>query len=156
MGKVILSELCRKLKFDHTNKWYMPNPESVLENETHNLPQDFEIQMNHQISARRPDNIIINNKKRTSRIVDFAVLADHRVKLKECEKKDKYLNLVRELKKQRNMKMTIKPIVIGALGTFTEGLVQGLEDLEITERVETIQTTALLRSARILRRVRET
>ena len=36
------------------------------------------------------------------------------------------------------------PIVIGALGTVTKGLVQGLKDLEITGRVETIQTTALL------------
>ena len=34
-------------------------------------------------------------------------------------------------------------------------MVEGLEDLEIRERVETIQTTALLRSARILRRVLE-
>ena len=37
-------------------------------------------------------------KKRTSKIVDFAVPADHRVKLKECENKDKYLDLSRELK----------------------------------------------------------
>ena len=37
-------------------------------------------------------------KKRTSRIVDFAVLADHMVKLKESEKKHKYLNLARGLK----------------------------------------------------------
>ena len=36
---------------------------------------------------------------RTCKIVDFAVPADLRVKLKECEKKDKYLNLSRELKK---------------------------------------------------------
>ena len=34
---------------------------------------------------------------RTCRIVDFAVPADHRVKLKENEKKDKYLNFAREL-----------------------------------------------------------
>ena len=54
------------------------------------------------------------------------------------------------------MKVTVIPIVIGALGTVTEELVQGLEDLEIRGRVETIQTTALLRSARILRRVLET
>ena len=33
VGKVIHWELCKKLKFDHTNKWYMHNPESVLENE---------------------------------------------------------------------------------------------------------------------------
>ena len=25
----------RKIKFDHTTKWYMHKPESVLENETH-------------------------------------------------------------------------------------------------------------------------
>ena len=31
--------------------------------------------------------------------MDFAVPADHRVKLKECEKKDKYMDLIRELKK---------------------------------------------------------
>ena len=31
--------------------------------------------------------------------------------------------------------------VIGALGTATKGLLQGLEDLEIRGRVETIQTT---------------
>ena len=38
-------------------------------------------------------------KKRTCKIVDFAVPADHRIKLKTCEKKDKYLDLARKLKK---------------------------------------------------------
>ena len=95
-----------------------------------------------------------NKKKRTCWIVNFAIPADHRVKSKECEKRDKYLNLARELKKLWNMKVTIIPIVIGTLRTVTKGLIQGLEDLEIT--VETIQTIALLRSARILRKVLET
>ena len=54
------------------------------------------------------------------------------------------------------MKVTIIQIVIGALGTVTKGLVQGLKNLELTERVEIVQTTVLLRSARILRRVLET
>ena len=63
--------------------------------------------------------------------MDFAVLADHRIKLKESEKKNKYLNLARELKKLRNMKVTIMPIVIGAFNTVTEGLLKGLEDVEI-------------------------
>ena len=53
------------------------------------------------------------------------------------------------------MKVTVIPIVIGALGTVTKGLLQGLEDLEITGRMETIQTTALLISAGIPRRVLE-
>ena len=62
---------------------------------------------------------------------------------------------IRELKKLWNMQVTITPIVIGAFGTVTKGLLKGLEDLEVGGRVETIQTTALLRTARILRGVLE-
>ncbi len=47
-------------------------------------------------------------------------------------------------------------IVTGAFGTVTKGLLKELEDLEVGGRVETIQTTAQLRTARILRRVLET
>ena len=54
------------------------------------------------------------------------------------------------------MKVTIVPIVIGTLGAITKGLLKGLEDLEVGGRVETIQKTALPRTARILRRVLET
>ena len=54
------------------------------------------------------------------------------------------------------MKVRIVPIAIGALGAVTKGLLKGLENLEVGGRVETIQTIALLRTARILRRVLET
>ena len=43
----------------------------------------------------------------------------------------------------------------GAFGTVTNGLLKALEDLEIGGRVETIQTTTLLRMARILKRILE-
>ena len=102
----------------------------------------------------RPNNN--QQKKRTCKIVDFAVLADHRIKLKECEKKDKYLNLARKLKKLWNMQVTIITIVISAFGTVTKGLLKVLEDLEVGGQVETIQTTTLLRTTRILRKVLET
>ena len=54
------------------------------------------------------------------------------------------------------MKVTEIPSVSGALGTVTKILVQGLDELEIRGWVDIIQTTALLRSARILRKVQET
>ena len=54
------------------------------------------------------------------------------------------------------MRVTVIPIVIGAFGTVTKGLLKWLEDLEVGGRIETIQTTTLLRTARILRRVLET
>ena len=97
----------------------MRNAGSVLENDTHKLLWDFDIQMDHLILARRPDLIIINKEKRICQIVDFAVLADHIIKLKEYEKKDKYLDLDRKLKILWNMKVTIIPIVIGGFGTVT-------------------------------------
>ena len=142
----------------------MHNPAPVLENDTHKLLWDFNIQTDHLISARRPDLIIINKKKkkkkkkkkRICKIVDFAVPVDNRINLKKCKKKEKYLDLARELKKLWNMKVTILPIVIGGFGTITKGLLKGIEDLEVGGRVETIQMTALLRTARILRRVLET
>ena len=65
----------------------------------HKLLWDLNIQTDPLIPARRPDLIIIYEKKRICKIVDFAVPVDHRINLKECEKKDKYLDLARELKK---------------------------------------------------------
>ena len=123
--------MCKKFKFDHTKKWYIQNPAPVRENSTHKLLWDFNIQTDHLIPARRPDLIIINRKKRTCKIVDFAVPADHRIKLKECEKKDKYLYFAREWKKLWNMQVTIIPIVFGVFETVTKELLKGLEDLEV-------------------------
>ena len=103
----------------------MHNPKSALENETHKSLWDFDAQTDHLISARRADLIIINKKERTCKIVDFAVPADYRVKLNESEKMDMYLNPPSELEKMWNMKVMAIPIVIGALGTFTKGFIQG-------------------------------
>ena len=94
----------------------------------------------HLIPARKPELIIINKKKkkRICKIIDFTVPSDHRINLKESEKKDKYLDLGRELKKLWNMKVTIVPIVIGALGTIAKGLLKGLGNLEVGGQVEII------------------
>ena len=110
---------------------------------THKLQWDFDIQIDHVISTRRPDLRIIN-KKKICKIVDFTVSADHRIKLKECEKKDKYLALAREFKRLWDMKVTIEPIVIGVFGTITKGLLKGLEDLEVYRLLETIQTIYII------------
>ena len=48
------------------------------------------------------------------------------------------------------------PVVISSFGTLPIGVVKGLEKLEVGGRAKTIQATALLRSAKILRRVLET
>ena len=64
VGNVIHWELGKKFKFDHKHKWYMHNPEAVLENDTHKLLWDFDIQKDHLILDKRLDLIIINNKQK--------------------------------------------------------------------------------------------
>ena len=122
----------------------MHEQESVMKNETCKFPWDFEIQTDHLISARRPDLMIINNKKRICRIVDLAFPVNHSTNLKERKKKDKDLDLTRDLIKTLEHEMTIMHIITGVIGSDTKGLVQGLEDLQITRRVESIQCTTLL------------
>ena len=87
VGKVIPWELCKKLKFEFTNKWYKHIPESVLENKTHKLPWDFEIQNGSLNLGQMTRSYKNQQKKRKCRIVDVIVPADHRERLKECERR---------------------------------------------------------------------
>ena len=73
------------------------------------------------------------------------------MKIQESGKMD----LTRELKNLRNMKVIVIPVVVSALGIVPKGLKQTQGKLEIRGRIETIQTT-VLKSVRILERVRET
>ena len=104
MGRVIYWEVCKRLHFDHTTKWYMPKTESVQENEVHKILWDLETQTKHLISSRPSANYqlinqLIKNEKITGRFVDFAIVVDLSAKIKENKKIAKYLDLVRELKK---------------------------------------------------------
>ena len=84
----------------------MHNPKSPPENNSHKLFRDFQIQTDHLMSTRRPELVIVNNnnnknknnKKRTCRVVDFAVSADHRLKSKK-RVKDNYLDFAKKGKK---------------------------------------------------------
>ena len=116
---MIYWELCKKLKFDNTTKWYMHKLEFIQENEMHKFFWNFEIQTDHKIPARRPDLMIINKKKRTRHLVDFAIPMNHRVKTKKAGRE-----LARELRKFSNRRMIVipivVPIVIGKLGMVPE------------------------------------
>ena len=81
----------QEVKPDLTKKWYMHNVESVLRSETNKLLWDFD-KTDNKISARLPDLVIVNQKKRTYRAVNFGTPGDQS-KTEKSEKKYKYLNL---------------------------------------------------------------
>ena len=100
VGKVIHWKMCKNFKFEHTNKWYMNNPASDLENDTHKLVWDFDIQTDHLNSVRRPDlNQQKKKKKKKRERVKLLTLLSRLTTEKTERKKDKYLDFARELKK---------------------------------------------------------
>ena len=75
------------------------------------------MQTNHSISARTSDQVLINKKKITCHLVYFSVLALQRVKIKETETIQNYLDLARELEKLWNMSVAVINVVFDALRT---------------------------------------
>ena len=72
----------------------------------------------------------------------FAASVDHKVKLKESEKGEKYVDLDKTEKKYGTCRWRWLPFVIGTLGTIPKALVREVEDFEIIGQVGKIQTTA--------------
>ena len=119
--KMIHWELCQRLKVDHADKWYLYKPEPVMENETYKILRNFEIQTDRLVQAKIIVLLLINKKKITYHLVDFVFSADHRMKVKESEKLDKYLNL-RELIKLWSMWVMVILIIVEVLGTVPKYL----------------------------------
>ena len=116
LGKIVYWKLARKCNFEAGDKWYEHEPESVLENEDYKILWDFSIQTD-VIEARRPDLIVVD-KKRSCKIIDFAVPGDSRIEEKEKDKIETYQDLGRELQKIWNVTVKIIPLVVGSLGAI--------------------------------------
>ena len=134
-------------------KWYEHQPEGVLENEKCKILWDMTIQCDHDIKARRPD-IVVEKENNKAIIVDIASPWDHRVYEKEGEKTEKYQDLKREIGRLWGIRhLEVVPVVVGALGVVSKRLDAWLEKLGVTIRMGLLQKTALLGTARILRKL---
>ena len=109
LGKVIHWDLYKILKFDHTNKWYIPYPESILEN-TKDIKIDHLISVIDQIKGN------LNNR-----------LCHPSWSLSKIKRKQKdtlisrHFKRTKEKKKQLTMKVIMIPIIIEAHGTIFQG-----------------------------------
>ena len=103
-------DLLRIVPEINADKWYIHKPESVQENEILNFSRDFEIQRDHPILVWRPDLVLINKRMSSC---GFCLSEDHKIK---DEKLDKYQDIAWELKMFLILKVTVMPIIVGALG----------------------------------------
>ena len=66
---ILIIIIIKKFGFDHTNKWYMPNPTPLLEKDTPKSLWDFDIHTDHLIPARKPDLIIIRKREEFAKLL---------------------------------------------------------------------------------------
>ena len=148
-------DLCRMYDIQTAQKWYEHQPEGVVEKENVKILWDFNIQTDNEIQARRPDIVIHDKSNKSCYIIDVAIPGDARVPQKEAEKIEKYSDLRRELQKLWKVKAKVVPIVVGALGTVSKSLTGYLKEIKVSTKIQVIQKSALLGTARILRKVLE-
>ena len=146
--------LCKEYGFPRSKRWYEHRAEKVLENGQVKILWDFHVQSDHVIEHCRPDLLLVDKVTNAATIIDVAVPGDTRILDREQEKILKYQDLKREIKKNWNLrKVTIVPVVIGALGTITINFRKHLDAVHCNLSISNLQKTALLGSARILRMV---
>ena len=79
--------------------------------------------------------VVVNKKRTTCKIVDFAVPGDSRIEEKEKEKTEKYEDLRRELQKICNVRVKIIPLVVGFLGVIPKQFGNRLKETGITAEI---------------------
>ena len=105
-----------------------------------------------KVKCNRPDITIHNKKNRECYLVDVSIPVCNNVLRKEAEKITKYRDLEIEIQKCWNLrKIKTIPIIVGALGTVCEGILEYIHLLSPNAEFRTIQKTALLGTAHIIR-----
>ena len=141
-------DLSRKWGYDRNDKWC-----NRTGNENYKILWDFSIRTDHNIEAKKPHLVIVDKSKKSCHIIDVAIQEDSGVKEKEFEKVEKYENLARELRRMWEVKTSVVRIVLGALGTVPLWLKGILKGIDVDTSNSLIQKSALLGSARFLRKV---
>ena len=70
-----------------------------MENEDYKLLHDFNIRTDKEISARRPDIVVVDKNERRTTLIDVACSGDKNVEDKDIEKVNKYQDLKIELQR---------------------------------------------------------
>ncbi|MEM7375718.1 MAG: reverse transcriptase family protein [Bacteroidota bacterium] len=155
MGLRVYWELCRKYGLKSAVRWFEEVPDKVRKSEDGRIEiwWDRSVETTQQVESNRPDVVVVDHHLKKWLIVDFAVPSDRNVSNKEQEKIAKYSPLAHQIRKLHSVSTSIVPIVVGALGVVTKGLENGLKELDIPDVLGGLQTSAIIGTTNILRKV---
>ena len=156
VARLIHWKLCTKYGFDVSEKWYEHKPEGNFKNDDIKLLWDMSIQCDNVIEARRPDIVVVDKKRKSCFLVDIAIPADVTVGEKEQEKIGKYQDFKRDIGRIWNLRcVEVVSVVVSTLGCVARGFDDWVDKLGIKTNLHLLQKTALLETARVLRKVLE-
>ena len=155
MGLRVYWELCNQYGLKCSGKWYEEVPDTVRKREDGQVEiwWDRPIETTIKLDYNRPDIIVINREDNEWTIVEFSVPWDKNVLLREEEKASKYIPLAKEIRKVHGVSTKIVPIILGSLGTVTTGLKGHLKELDLGSILGGLQTSVLIGTHNILRKV---
>ena len=158
VGLRVYWELCRKYGLKVADVWYKEVPDEVRKSDDGKIEiwWDKKVETAKSLECNRPDVVVFDKrgKKWECLIVDFAVPWDANVLKTEKEKISKYAPLAREMRKQKHSMFTkVIPIVVGCLGVVSRNLSGYLETLDIPDVVGGLQTSAIIGTQAILKKV---
>ena len=154
VAKKVYWDICKKSRLEHSEKWYEYAHEGAVENEEVKVLWDINIQCDNLIETRRPNLIVIDKKEQKGITTETFVPTDVRGEEKEKEKVGKYQDLKKEIRKLSELRNAeIVLVVIGVLGSVSAEFDRWMRNLETTCSVGVMQKSALLGTARIMRKV---
>ena len=155
MGLRVYWEVCGKRGLQRSSNWYEETPDPIRKSADgrYEVWWDQKVSTPTAFEANRPDLVVIDHVDRKWYLVDFAVPFDRNILLKEEEKVSKYKDLAAEVCRMNSVKVDVVPIVVGALGTVSKNLVGWLKRIGVDDVVGALQTSAIIGTSAILRKV---
>ena len=155
MGKRVYWEVCGNWGLRRSEKWYEEVPDGVRKSEDGNIEVwwDQKVVTPTEFKSNRPDMVVIDKSNKKWWMIDFSVPYDPNVVSKEKEKIDRYKDLAAEVARMHNVKVEVVPIVVGSLGVVTKDLTRWLGRVGVGDVVGGLQTSAIIGTAAILRKV---
>ena len=115
-------------------RWYDHQLRAVEENESTKILWGFSVQTDHTIPHNKPDIVIVDERTNEATIIDVAIPNDHNLAQKRLDKPRPYTDLSVEIKSLWNLtKVTIVPVIIGAMGTFYSHFKTDIENLKLKQ-----------------------
>ena len=146
-------EMCRKCGIECNDKWYDHQPLPTAETGEVRITWDMTIYTDKVLKHNRPDITLVHKDIQKWTLFDIAVPADQNITRTEEENVEKYQELGFEIRRIHGAsKVTIIPIVIGALGSISKGAKTWSGRLDIPDFLGSVQLSAILGTAHLLRK----